>query len=73
MISKTELDQAAGSYPIRDVFQRFYPEYLAKHHDLPEHKQKVAACSSKGIQQDTLLWYPHEQQEVKESRAYTPP
>ena len=42
MISKTELDQAAGSYPIRDVFQRFYPEYLAKHHDLPEHKQKVA-------------------------------
>ena len=42
MTLKTELQQASGNYPVRDVFQRFYPRYEEEHPTLSENKRKVA-------------------------------
>ena len=42
MTLKTELQQASGNYPIRDVFQRFYPLYVAEHPSLSGNKRRVA-------------------------------
>lgn len=38
----TEIQTSNKRYPIRDIFQRFYPQYEAEHPYLPEHKRKVA-------------------------------
>lgn len=34
-------------YPIRDVFQRFFPEYIEEHPELPSYKRKAACCIMK--------------------------
>ncbi len=33
-----------NSYPIREIFRKFYPSYLEHHPNLPEHVKKVADC-----------------------------